>query len=228
MKTLLPVLAGLLAIGALTYLCANHHRPHIEADLTTRTQAALSASPKAVASAEGQIITLSSEVASEELKAQAGAEAAKIFGVEEVRNLLTLVTVPQPRILTTEERVTAVNCQTEFSALLGSEQIRFVTAESIINPASFPLLDRLAAASAKCPVVSFEVAGHTDSEGPADMNLVLSKGRSDAVVAYLVKKGVPVERLTSMGYGPNNPIADNASPDGRQKNRRSEFKVKGI
>ena len=45
MKTLLPVIAGLLAIGGLTYVCANHHRPHFEADLTSRTQSALTAIP---------------------------------------------------------------------------------------------------------------------------------------------------------------------------------------
>lgn len=228
MKTLLPVLAGLLAIGALTYLCANHHRPHIEADLTNRTQTALLSTPKAIASAEGQIITLRGEVASEQIKAEAGTKAASIFGVEEVRNLLTVVTVPQPRILTTEEKVTAVNCQADFSKLLGSEQIRFVTAEATINAASIPLLNQLAAASAKCPAVSFEVAGHTDSVGPIDVNMALSKGRSEAVVAFLVKKGIPADRMSSVGYGPNNPIADNATPDGRQKNRRTEFKVKGI
>jgi osmotically-inducible protein OsmY len=104
MKMLLPVFAGLIAIGALTYFCANHHRPHFEADLTSRTQAALTAIPipKAEVSAEGQIITLKGEVASEELKAKAGADAAQVWGVEEVRNLLTVATVPAPKVLSAE------------------------------------------------------------------------------------------------------------------------------
>ena len=199
MKTLLPVLAGLLAIGALTYLRANHHRPHFEADLTSRTQAALTAIPipKADVSAEGQII-LRGEVASEELKAP---------GVEELRNLLTVSSVPTPKVLITEEKVTAVNRQVEFSKLLGREQIRFVTGKAIVNPTSYPLLNNLAAISGKCPAVS--------------------KGRADAVVDYLVQKGVPTERMSSVGYGPNEPVADNKTPQGRQKNRRTEFKGEG-
>ncbi len=230
MKTFLPVLAGLLAIGVLTYMCANHHRPHFEADLTSRTQAALTAipTPKAEVSAEGQIITLRGEVASEDLKVRAGADAAKVWGVEEVRNLLTVSSVPVLKVLTTEEKVTAVSCQAEFSKLLGREQIRFVAGKAIVNPASYPLLNNLAAASGKCPAVSFEVAGHTDADGPVDLNMALSKGRSDAVVDYLVQKGVPTERMSSVGFGPNQPVADNKTPQGRQQNRRTEFKVKGI
>ena len=90
------------------------------------------------------------------------------------------------------------------------------------------MLDQLAAASAKCPAVSFEVGGHTDSIGPMDVNMALSKARSETVVAYLAKKGVPVDRMSSLGFGPNEPISDNASEIGRQKNRRTEFKVKGL
>jgi outer membrane protein OmpA-like peptidoglycan-associated protein len=230
MKMLLPVLAGLLAIGALTYVCANHHRPHFEADLSSRTVAALNAIPipKAEVSAEGQIVTLRGEVASEELKSRAAADAASVWGVEEVRNLLTVATVPAPKILTAEEKVTAVTCQAEFTKLLASEQIRFLTGNAEINPASYPLLNNLASASGKCPVVSFEVGGHTDSVGPIEMNMQLSKSRADAVVDYLVKKGVPAERMSAVGYGPNQPIADNQTMLGRQQNRRTEFKVKGI
>jgi outer membrane protein OmpA-like peptidoglycan-associated protein len=230
MKPLLPVLAGLLAIGALTYFCANHHRPHFEADLTSRTQSALTAIPipKAEISAEGQIVTLRGEVTSEELKMQAGADAAKVWGVEEVRNLMTVASVPNLKVLTAEEKVTAVSCQAEFTKLLASDQIRFVTGEAVINPISYPLLNNLAAASGKCPVVSFEVGGHTDSDGPLDMNMALSKNRADAVVDYLAKQGVPADRMSAVGYGPNQPIVDNKTPQGKQQNRRTEFKVKGI
>lgn len=230
MKMLLPVLAGLLAISALTYLCANHHRPQFEADLSSRTEAALQAIPipKAEASAEGQIVTLRGEVASEEMKSRAAAEAARVWGVEEVRNLLTVASVPAGKVLTTEEKVTAASCQSEFTKLLAGEQIQFLTGKTEINPASYPLLDHLATASGKCPAVSFEVGGHTDSIGPVEMNMTLSKGRADAVVDYLVKRGVPADRMSAAGYGPSRPVADNATALGRQQNRRTEFQVKGI
>jgi outer membrane protein OmpA-like peptidoglycan-associated protein len=234
MKPLWPVLGGLLAIGALTYFCALHHRPHFEADLTARGQSALAAIAlrNVSVSADGQVLILRGEVPSADLKFLAGAAAARVFGVEAVENRLSVVTPPSPpeaaKALTGEEKVTAIACQAEFSSMLAREQIRFVSGQPAIDALSFPLLDRLAAAAAHCPAVSFEVAGHTDSEGPLDFNTSLSKARAEAVAGYLVRKGVPVERMTVAGYGPSQPIGDNQTSQGREKNRRTEFKVKGI
>ena len=70
-----------------------------------------------------------------------------------------------------------------------------------------------------------EVGGHTDNVGQPEDNLKLSQQRADAVVAYLATKGVPKEALTSRGYGDTKPVADNATEEGRQKNRRVEFVV---
>lgn len=231
MNSLLPIGVGLLAIGGLTFLCANHHRPEIEADLTSRTAAALSGViPDKGVSAEGQIITLNGTVPSEAIKAKAGEDAANIYGVSEVRNLLT-VTSPAPAappVMTAEVRKTAETCQAEFTKLLKGEQIQFKTGSAEISPVSHKLLDTLAAASNKCPVVSFEVAGYTDSQGALDMNMKLSQGRAAAVVTYLEAKGVAANRITPIGYGPKVPLATNNTPAGRQLNRRTEFKVKGL
>jgi|GEM_PF-857049 len=66
-----------------------------------------------------------------------------------------------------------------------------------------------------------EIEGFTDSSGKKESNIQLSAARAKAVVTYLVKKlGVPAKQLTSKGYGPENPIADNATAEGRAKNRR--------
>jgi OOP family OmpA-OmpF porin len=70
-----------------------------------------------------------------------------------------------------------------------------------------------------------EIAGHTDNVGPADQNRALSQKRAEAVVKYLVDKGVDKSRLIAKGYGPDKPIADNKDAKGKQKNRRVEFVI---
>lgn len=67
------------------------------------------------------------------------------------------------------------------------------------------------------------VEGHTDSRGDEDKNQALSERRAAAVLKYLVNKGVESSRLESRGYGPDQPIADNDTPNGREQNRRVEF-----
>lgn len=227
-KTLLPLGLGLLAIGALTFLCANRHRPEIEFDLTERTKAALaSITPSAAVSAEGQIISLKGAVPTEEAKFKAGEEAAKVFGVSEVNNLLE-VKGPSQAVMTPEVRQTAVTCQAEFTDLLKRDEILFETAKADISPASHHLLDGLATAAAKCPAVQFEVGGHTDSTGVLELNMKLSQSRAQAVMNYLAAKGVSASRMTAAGYGPTKPIASNETSKGKQQNRRTEFKVKGL
>ena len=231
MNRLLLILLGLLAIGALTFLCANHHRPEIETDLTNRTAAALSGVvPGTGVTAEGQIITLNGVVLTEAIRIKAGADAANIYGVSEVRNLLTVAAPSAPVIpvMTPEVRKTAQTCQAEFSSFLQREQIQFKSASAEISSVSRRLLDTLGASAAKCPSVRFEVAGNTDSKGALDMNMKLSQSRAEAVATYLASKGVAADRMTATGYGPNAPLATNESAAGRQRNRRTEFKVKGL
>jgi OOP family OmpA-OmpF porin len=75
------------------------------------------------------------------------------------------------------------------------------------------------------PSISLEISGHTSSEGDAGVNQRLSQERADAVKQWLVDNGVPPERLKTRGAGPDEPIADNKTAAGREKNRRIEFKV---
>ena len=75
------------------------------------------------------------------------------------------------------------------------------------------------------PAYNIEINGHTDNQGDAAKNLVLSQKRSDAVKAYLVSKGIATERLSAKGFGQTMPVADNATAAGKAKNRRVEFKV---
>ena len=72
-------------------------------------------------------------------------------------------------------------------------------------------------------IALLKVVGHTDSSGAEDANLKLSQWRADAVKKYLVKRGVPAERVEALGLGSSRPVASNDTKDGRIKNRRVEF-----
>lgn len=71
----------------------------------------------------------------------------------------------------------------------------------------------------------FDVVGHTDSDGPREANLQLSQARADSVKAYLVQRGLPAASIQTAGAGPDRPVADNRSAEGRARNRRIEFRV---
>lgn len=83
------------------------------------------------------------------------------------------------------------------------------------------------------PQIVIEISSHTDSKGEAEYNKKLSQARAESVVNYLIKKGIDSKRLYAKGYGEEKPIAPNENPDGsdnpegREKNRRTEFKIIG-
>ena len=75
------------------------------------------------------------------------------------------------------------------------------------------------------PTIKVEISGHTDDVGGDTYNQKLSQDRAKAVVDHLVAKGIPAERLLYAGYGESQPLARNDTPEGRQENRRTEFKI---
>lgn len=86
-------------------------------------------------------------------------------------------------------------------------------------------LDRVYKLLDETPSLKIEMSGHTDNIGSASYNQKLSEERAKAVVDYLVRKGIANDRLTFMGYGMTQPVASNDTEEGRQQNRRTEFKV---
>ncbi|MCK6586032.1 MAG: OmpA family protein, partial [Polyangiaceae bacterium] len=107
-----------------------------------------------------------------------------------------------------------------------NQQVQFDTNLATIKEVSFPLLDEVARIIKEHPeITKVEVQGHTDTEGTRPHNLLLSQRRADSVRKALIKRGVDFMRLNSRGYGPDQPIADNATPEGRAKNRRVQFKI---
>jgi OmpA-OmpF porin, OOP family len=98
--------------------------------------------------------------------------------------------------------------------------------ERILGARSFEALDLVALAIKAHPEIKrIEVAGHTDNVGPREINLEYSRKRAEAVVAYLVSKGVEPARLVSNGYGPDKPVASNDTEQGRAENRRVQFNI---
>lgn len=88
-----------------------------------------------------------------------------------------------------------------------------------------PILDDAVATLKRYPQLKVEVAGHTDSRASEAYNLELSQRRAQAVVDYFVQMGVDAGRLSAKGYGESQPIADNATAEGRAANRRVELRI---
>lgn len=122
-------------------------------------------------------------------------------------------------------KVDRVGCAQIFESgrplvLLG---VNFETGRSALLPESQAVLDTVATSLINNPEVTVEIGGHTDNTGSRATNLRLSQARADAVKAYLVSKGINATRMTTKGYGPDSPTADNATVEGRAANRRVEL-----
>jgi OmpA-OmpF porin, OOP family len=104
----------------------------------------------------------------------------------------------------------------------------FETGRFELLPTSRTELDALSAMLVQNPSMKIEIRGHTDNVGTDDSNTALSDDRARSVVNYLLEKGISADRLTSKGYGETIPVAGNDTPEGRQLNRRVEFKVQAL
>jgi len=103
--------------------------------------------------------------------------------------------------------------------------IQFESGKDVIKKSSNAILNDVVTVMKENPSYNLEINGHTDNKGAAAMNLDLSQRRAEAVMSYLTNHGVDASRLKAKGYGQTMPVADNATAEGRAKNRRVEFKV---
>ena len=103
-------------------------------------------------------------------------------------------------------------------------QVLFATDKAALKPEAQALLDRVAAFLQKNLQWQVEIQGHTDNTGPKAWNETLSQMRADSVKNYLVTRGVAADRLTAKGFGWSEPIASNDTAEGRQQNRRVDFR----
>ncbi|MFQ5624568.1 MAG: OmpA family protein, partial [Paracoccaceae bacterium] len=118
-------------------------------------------------------------------------------------------------------------CEARIERLLKGSQIVFEPNSVDLEADSIPVIDAIADILRKCPDARFEIGGHTDSQGREVLNAGLSQSRADAVLDALLAREVLVSELVARGYGETRPIADNNTDEGRQANRRIEFRLLG-
>jgi OOP family OmpA-OmpF porin len=159
---------------------------------------------------EGSAVSLRGDVPSEALRQQIAADlAASLDPGYTVNNGL--------RVAASEQAL--------LDAALANRIIEFESGKATLTDSGKAILDQMSVALLKLKDKKVELIGHTDNAGARASNLALSQARAEAVKAYVVQKGIKPELVGVSGEGPDRPVADNRSADGRARNRRIEFKV---
>ena len=109
--------------------------------------------------------------------------------------------------------------------LVVPDAISFATNSAQLTPDFYVSLNKVAASLQEYPDSTVQIVGHTDSTGTAAYNQQLSVNRANAVVLYLGAQGVATARMQALGMGASQPVADNATIDGRARNRRVEIRI---
>jgi outer membrane protein OmpA-like peptidoglycan-associated protein len=139
------------------------------------------------------------------------------------------VTTAEPGVIVKDKETTIKNFKLNEKIVKGQvitlRGIYFDTGKATIRPESYHVLDDAVRVLNANPKVIVEIAGHTDSVGSDSYNMRLSDARANSVRTYLISKGIAPNRLIARGYGETSPVASNATRDGRQMNRRIEFRV---
>lgn len=105
------------------------------------------------------------------------------------------------------------------------DRLEFETASAVLKPSSAEQLKNVAEILKAYPVVTLKIGGYTDNTGNPESNLRLSQQRAETTMQELVKLGIDPKRLEAEGYGEQHPIADNATEEGKQMNRRIDLRV---
>jgi OmpA-OmpF porin, OOP family len=121
----------------------------------------------------------------------------------------------QQSVVTADDMATALNRDGSVSL-----HINFDTGKSTIRPDSLPIIDQIVKTMKGSGGLSISVEGYTDNVGTPQSNMALSLARAKAVVTSVSAGGVAASRMTAIGHGEDNPIADNDTEDGRAQNRR--------
>jgi OOP family OmpA-OmpF porin len=159
---------------------------------------------------DGSNVSLRGDVANEAQRQQIAAEiAASLNPTYTVNNGLRVVASEQGML----------------DATLANRIIEFESGKAALTDAGKAILDQMSVALLRLKDKKVEVIGHTDNAGSRAGNLSLSQARAEAVKAYVAARGVKPELIAVSGEGPDRPVADNRTAEGRARNRRIEFKV---
>lgn len=104
-------------------------------------------------------------------------------------------------------------------------QVQFVYAKADLTAEAYPVLDTVHKQLLKTPSIKLEIGVHTDNAGTAIGNMAISQIRAESIMQYLISRDIAADRLHARGYGAIQPIADNATEEGRIKNRRVTLRV---
>ncbi len=113
--------------------------------------------------------------------------------------------------------------QVEEAAPIVLEGVQFASGKAELKPESEEILTKVLNTLIAYPKITIRIEGHTDNTGSLALNMKLSQKRAEAVMNWLIEHGIDPSRLEAVGLGPNNPIADNSTKEGRAKNRRIEI-----
>lgn len=148
------------------------------------------------------------------LVSKLGEATAFEIDVEYVEALDPIAAIPTPE-----------ECEATIVQIIGNRKITFEPGSATLDASANGLMDELAELLKQCGDIPLEISGHTDSQGREIMNEELSRDRAQAVLDALRARRVPVRAYTVKGYGEALPIADNDTEEGREANRRIEFKL---
>ncbi|MEL6563600.1 MAG: OmpA family protein [Pseudomonadota bacterium] len=120
---------------------------------------------------------------------------------------------------------TPEECEAEIGAIVATSKITFEPGSATIDASALGTMDDIAEVLRQCGDLRLEIQGHTDSQGREEMNLNLSQARAQSVLNELRARRVLTSTFSAKGYGETDPIADNDSEEGREANRRIEFRL---
>ncbi len=119
------------------------------------------------------------------------------------------------------------SCQEQLNTLFKKTKIYFAHNSSTIEKKSYQQLNQMSTLLKKCPNTFIVINGYSDNSGEEQYNQQLSQQRAKSVEAYLLSQGIKKEFIKTFGHGSKNPLASNETKEGREKNRRIEFSIKG-
>ena len=116
-------------------------------------------------------------------------------------------------------------CEARIAEIVAARKINFEPGSATIDESALGTMDQIAEVLRECGDLRLEVQGHTDSQGREEMNLGLSQSRAESVLNELRARRVLTSDFVAKGYGETKPIADNGTEEGREANRRIEFRL---